>query len=116
MLRMSVLRASVGSVALAMIGALTLVGAAQAEQCPPLSQTKRNQLIKEHVYGGAPSTGAIFVRRGYVTVYDAEHRVPYWTAWHVTPDYLKPPHRTGRWSSFRTDTLGSARCRGRACN
>jgi endonuclease G, mitochondrial len=38
-----------------------------------------------------------------VTEYDAAHRVPRWSAWRVLPEYLDPPTRRGRWSTFRAD-------------
>src|SRR5438067_3675113 len=85
---------------------LFLVGPVQqarAQNCPPLSSSERQALLDEHVFGGQPSAGPVLVRRAYVTQYDAAHRVPRWTAWEVTPDFLDPPERAGQWAQFRTD-------------
>ena len=71
--------------------------------CPALSEEDKSALVAEHLFGGAPSSGAILIRRGYVTEYDAARRVPRWAAWHAAPDYLDTPEREGRWKSFRTD-------------
>src|SRR6266542_1177618 len=76
---------------------------AQAQNCPALSRSERQALRAEHLFGGQPSPGPILVRRAYVTQYDAAHRVPRWTAWEVTPEFLDPPERTGQWAQFRTD-------------
>ncbi|MEQ9590679.1 MAG: DNA/RNA non-specific endonuclease [Parvibaculaceae bacterium] len=59
--------------------------------------------MSEHIYGGAPTGGPLLVRRGYVTSYDSVHRVPRWTAWHVTSVYVDTPRRKNRWKRFRTD-------------
>lgn len=64
---------------------------------------EQQTLIDEHVFGGLPSQGNLFFRRGYVISYNATMRVPSWVAYHVTPDFRKTPKRKGRFSSFRKD-------------
>lgn len=76
---------------------------AQAQNCPPLTQSQRTALRNEHLYGGQPSPGPVLVRRAYITQYDTVHRMPRWTAWQAAPDYLHPPNRSGQWATFRTD-------------
>jgi len=76
---------------------------ALADDCPTLTDQQREGLLEEHVFGGAPTNDPLLVRRGYVTSFDAEHRVPRWTAWHVSPEYVDPPSRKSRWKRFRTD-------------
>lgn len=91
-------------VALALVGGCLFVPAvARAQSCPALSAERQADLLAEHLYGGPPSDDALLVRRAYVTAYDADHRVPRWTAWRVVPEYLDTPSRTGRWAAFRTD-------------
>jgi len=82
---------------------LLAAGAAQAQSCPPLSAYEKAVLAAEHLFGGRPSPGAILIRRGYVTEYDAARRVPRWAAWHAVPAYLDTPNRKGRWARFRAD-------------
>lgn len=60
-------------------------------------------MIGEHLFGGAPSSGEVLIRWGYVAEYDSARRVPRWAAWHAKSDYLDTPKRKGRWKSFRTD-------------
>lgn len=87
---------------LLMLPALTWCEAA-AQECRDLTPQERTASIEEHVYGGLPSEDGLLVRRGYVTAYDSEHRVPDWSAWHATADFLDPPIREGRWAKFRED-------------
>jgi endonuclease G len=75
---------------------------ADAQNCG-LSLAQRAALQAEHVFGGAPSPGQVLIRRGYVTEYDATHRVPRWSAWRAAPEYLGTPNRQGPWATFRTD-------------
>ncbi len=86
--------------------AITIVSAngayAQAD-CKITSAATKNKLINEHVLGGVPSKNNLLVRRGYVTDYDDDHRIPIWTAWRVEPDFLETPERKGKWKAFRTD-------------
>lgn len=83
--------------------ALTWSSTAFANDCPVLTPQQTSELVNEHVYGGAPTDDPVLVRRGYVTSYDSEHRVPRWTAWHVSPDYVDTPSRKSRWKRFRVD-------------
>jgi endonuclease G len=90
------------------VGFLLLLGSppaprVQAQNCPDHTAAQRTALINQHLFGGQPSPGAILVRRGYVTQYDATHRVPRWSAWHAHPSYLGTPDREGPWATFRTD-------------
>lgn len=78
-------------------------GDAAAQDCPPLDDDQQAALLEEHLFGGPPSDGKILIRRGYVTEYDFDFRVPRWVAWRVIPEYLNAPKRTGRWARFRTD-------------
>lgn len=82
---------------------LGVTGNAAAHDCPPLSPYAKAVLMAEHLFGGPPSDGAVLVRRGYVTEYDAARRVPRWVAWRATESYLDTPARKGRWKSFRSD-------------
>ena len=79
--------------------ALSLVSAAPPPQFTPEQQA----LIATHVYGGLPADDEIYVRHGYVMQYIPDYRVPAWSAYYVTLDYLKKPKREGQFSSFRTD-------------
>jgi len=88
---------------LAVLTALILSSTAFANDCPVLTPQQTSELVNEHMYGGAPTYDPILVRRGYVTSYDSEHRVPRWTAWHVSPDYVDTPRRRSRWKRFRVD-------------
>ena len=63
----------------------------------------QDSLLHEHVYGGLPSDDPVVVRNGYVLSYDPVHRVPAWVAYHIKPDYLKTPKRSGKYASFRRD-------------
>ena len=58
---------------------------------------------QEHVYGGQPDTNKVLVRNAYVTSYNAEYRIPNWSAYHIIPDYLNTPTRKGKFSKFRPD-------------
>ena len=82
---------------------LLAAGDALGQSCPALDENEKAALAAEHLFGGPPSPGAILIRRGYVTEYDATRRVPRWAAWHAAPEYLMPPKRKGRWARFRTD-------------
>jgi DNA/RNA endonuclease G (NUC1) len=75
---------------------------AQAQDCS-LTSTQQMASRAEHLFGGQPAPGPVLVRRGYITQYDATHRVPRWTTWHATPAYLGTPSRQGQWATFRTD-------------
>lgn len=88
---------------LAVVTVLLWQSTAFANDCPQLSPERSSELISEHIYGGAPTSDPVLVRRGYVTSYDSVHRVPRWTAWHVVPDYLDTPSRRSRWKRFRVD-------------
>lgn len=106
--RIALMRSARGAMAsVCLIAGVCASASAQSftpTDCPALSATRQNQLTREHLFGGAPSAGDVHVRRGYVSVYDAKHRVPRWTAWHAIADYRRTPPRTGRWAAFRTDT------------
>ena len=65
--------------------------------------TSERALIEEHVFGGLPALRNVAVRQGYVRAYLPEGRVPLWVAYHITPEYLDTPTRSGRLSSFRRD-------------
>jgi endonuclease G len=67
------------------------------------AQDETADLIKEHVYGGLPSSDDLMVRTAYVLDYDAERKSPRWVAYHLTEDYRRTPKRTGKWSSYRND-------------
>jgi endonuclease G len=82
---------------------LAIAPHAEAQNCPPISQSQRAALRRVHLFGGQPSPGPVLVRRGYVTQYDAAHRVPRWSAWRAAPAYLDTPDRDGQWAQFRTD-------------
>lgn len=82
---------------------LVLPSTVWAIECPVLTDTEKGELLALHLFGGPPSGGEILIRRGYVTEYDSERRVPRWTAWSAAPEYLDTPKRKGRWSSFRGD-------------
>jgi endonuclease G len=60
-------------------------------------------LVTEHVFGGLPSADPLHVRKGYIGSYDLQNRVPRWVAYHVSPGYLNPPPREGRFKTFRVD-------------
>jgi len=61
------------------------------------------KLFREHVYGGQPDTNKLLVRNAYVTSYNNEFRIPNWSAYHITIDYLKTPRRIGKFAKFRPD-------------
>jgi endonuclease G len=61
------------------------------------------ELIKEHVYGGLPSSRNIYVRNGYVLCYNPQTRTPNWVAYHIKPDYRNTPQREGVFEKFRDD-------------
>ena len=67
------------------------------------SPATTEDLLAQHVYGGLPSDDPVVVRNGYVLCYDPVHRVPSWVAYHIKPDYLKTPDRSGKYSAFRAD-------------
>lgn len=76
---------------------------ANAQTCPTLSAGEKATLISEHLKTLKPSDDEIIVHRGHVFVYDYDHNVPKWTAWHVTQAYTDTPEREGRWYSMRQD-------------
>ena len=64
---------------------------------------REKALVKEHVYGGLPSTANLYVRNGYVLCYAPERRVPKWVAYHVTPDCRNTPYRIDKYNDFNDD-------------
>lgn len=68
-----------------------------------LSSGQKQELLDEHLYGVAPGSGELYVRRAYVLAYDEENLVPKWVAWHAKPSYRDTPKRKSRWKKFWTD-------------
>ena len=89
---------------LASLFALCLSQAA-AQSCYSMSAAQKAHALQTHLYEGAPSTGALMVRRAYITEYNETYRVPRWVAWHASSDYRPTPRRSaGTWGSFYRDT------------
>jgi endonuclease G len=82
---------------------LLAVDEAKGHDCPALEGNEKAALLQEHLFGGAPSSGTILIRRGYAMEYDAARRVPRWIAWHAVPEYLDTPEREDHWRDFHTD-------------
>ena len=81
----------------------TLTAVAQGKTYDQLTRNEK-KLFEEHVAGGQPDgLKPVLVRRGYVVRYNANLRIPEWSAYHVEPDYLKTPKREGRFKSFNRD-------------
>ena len=96
-----------GRLVLALAGALVgfggylVLGGAWAQ---PTFTAAEQALVNEHVAHGLPGTdGTILVRTAYVVSYDETMRIPMWVAYHVAPEYLDTPNRSGRFSSYRAD-------------
>jgi endonuclease G len=65
---------------------------------------KEKALYEEHVLGGQPDGSTqVLVRQGYVVRYNETFRIPEWSAYHVTPAYLKAPKREREFKVFRKD-------------
>ena len=84
----------------------------KAKDCATLrpldAQHQAAQFLK-HLPSGAPSSGPVRIRRGYVMQYDAARRVPRWAAWHASKDYRTTPDRDiSRWGSFHSDPVDGA--------
>ncbi len=77
------------------------------DDCIPLNNDLKAASLEEHLFGGAPDTGDLIVRRGFVLGYDEDRRVPAWAAWRAIKDYRDTPSRKSRWKTFRTDDLVS---------
>lgn len=60
-------------------------------------------LYDEHMKWGQPDDNKILVRTAYVNSYNTEYRIPNYTVYHITSDYLNTPERTSRFKTFRTD-------------
>lgn len=58
----------------------------------------------EHLRFGKPDSSELLIRNAYVLSYNKQYRIPNWVAYHVVPDYLNTPTRTGKFSSFRVDS------------
>ena len=51
-------------------------------------------VIKEHVYGGLPSTNNVHTRTAYAFSYNFDKKAPVWVAYHLTEDYRRTPRTT----------------------
>jgi endonuclease G, mitochondrial len=76
----------------------------QAQKTSNEFTAKERELYAEHIVQGQPDgSKPVYVRQGYVVRYSEKYRIPEWTAYHVTPAYLKCPKREGRFRIFRKD-------------
>ena len=79
----------------------------EAEMCGAELKLDKNQesiLLAQHVYGGVPWSKPALVRRAYVTAFDADRRLPKWSAWFATRDFLDPPDRkVDKWGKLHKD-------------
>ena len=63
----------------------------------------QKKLLKEHVFGGLPSTDNIYIRQGYILCFNPQTKTPRWSAYHIKPEYLVTPKRKGKFATFRND-------------
>lgn len=50
------------------------------DDCIPLNNDLKATSLEEHLFGGAPGSEDLVIRRGFVLGYDNERRVPAWAA------------------------------------
>jgi len=67
-----------------------------------LSEEQR-EYYDEHLRFGQPDNQVLLIRNAFVLHHNSTYRIPNWVTYHIDPDYLNVPERTGRFSCFRTD-------------